>query len=347
MSKIKIAIRIPNWIGDAVMSIPFVALARRLFENEEICLVMREKVRDVFINNKDHDKIIILNDKKIGIIRAGLSLRKYKFDIYFNLPESASSVLISYLSDAKVRIGYSKGIHKVLLNRRLQTPGTGGRSEHRSFTYCKLLGLFFDELDGFSLDHLQKEYQKQSQVDLFLTGAEIKKGREIIKKYKMKGKIIGLNPNSSAPSRRWLKDRFVSLADRLIKDQKATVVFFGSRDEKEAVSSITSLMKEKPIDLSGKISLREYMAVLKLIDLFITSDSGPMHLANSVGTDVIALEGPADIEETGMLNRKGKRVYIVKERFCLPCVKNICRYDIECMKEITVDDVIKQAKKVL
>ncbi len=112
------------------------------------------------------------------------------------------------------------------------------------------------------------------------------------------------------------------------------------------MDSIIQKMNNKPVNLAGKTNLREYIAILKQINLFITNDTGPMHLANAVGTDVIAFEGPADVNSTGMFNKAGKRIYIDKKLPpCSPCVKNICPKNNECMKNITVKDVLKEIKK--
>ena len=156
-----------------------------------------------------------------------------------------------------------------------------------------------------------------------------------------------MNPNCSAPSRRWLKERFADLADILIEKHNISVLFFGSKKEKGYVSSIIRMMKQKPVNMAGKITLREYMMILKKIKLFITNDSGPMHLANGVGTDVIALEGPADVLETGMINKNSKRIYVNKNLKCAPCVKNKCIRNNKCMKAISVKDVLKQVNKIL
>lgn len=344
MKKKRIAIRIPNWIGDAVLSTPLLLFIREYFPGSEIYLVVREKVKDVFLNNKNYNKKVIINDKKKGILKTGISLRKYNFDIYFNLPESLSSLVICFLSSSKIRLGYDTFLASLFLNNSLKSPGS---KIHRALKYIHLFDYFLDKYRNSSADILTQLHKKKVESAVFLTRKEINRGKEILKRYKGYKKFIGINPNCSAVSRRWLKMRFSRLADILIKKYKVNVLFFGSASEKEYVKSITNQMKEKPINLAGEINLREYIAILKSINLFITNDSGPMHLANAVATNVIALEGPADIKETGMLNTKGMRIYINKKLTCSPCVKNKCPKNNECMKAITVQDVIKEVDKVI
>ncbi len=344
MKKKRIAIRVPNWIGDAVLSTPLLLIIREYFPGSEIYLIMRKKVKDVFLNNKNYNKIVILDDKKKGVLKSGIFLRKYNFDIYFNLPESLSSLVICFLSSAKIRLGYGTFLAGLFLNNSLKSPGP---EIHRALKYIHLLDYFLDKYRNSSTDILTQLHKKKVESAVFLTKKETNRGKEILKKYKNHKKFIGINPNSSAVSRRWLKMRFSQLSDILIKKYKVNVVFFGSASEREYVKSIINQMKENPINLAGEINLREYMAILKSIDLFITNDSGPMHLANAVGTDVIALEGPADIKETGMLNTKSRRIYINKGFPCSPCVKNKCPKNNECMKAITVQDVLKEIKKIM
>ncbi len=327
----KIAIRMPNWIGDAVLSTPFLKYTRTIFKNDQLYLVLRSSVKDVFINNPHYNEMIIIDDKKSGLIKAGLSLRQYRFDYFFNLPESFSSGLICYLSGAKNRIGWQKELGHIWFTQKYNPKQFS--HIHRSLKYLKLL-------------HSFKKVIREIKTGIYLSKGELKQAQQILHSLKLKKRILGINANCSAPSRRWLKERFAQLADILLENKQTSIIFFGNKKEFNYNNSLIHLMEHKPINLAGKINLREYIGILKLIDLFITNDSGPMHLANALGTPVIALEGPADIQETGMVN-KSRLIYINKNIFCSPCVKNICPYGMECMKAIQVEDVLKAIKKIL
>lgn len=338
--KKRIAIRMPNWIGDALIATPVLHLARKLL-NDEIYLIVRHQVKDVFLHNPVYDHLIIIDDKR-SLFKTVQMLRSYEFDVYINLPESFSSQLIAFLSKASIRIGYNGETFGLLLNNSVEPLPKPG---HRSLSYLHLLFYYLTKVDKKFSDTNLGQFKKNLKTEIILTKDEIKKAKAILKKYNLRSKIIGINPNCSAITRRWPQKYFAELADYLINLKNVSVIFFGSNNEKRYVQTIIKLMKQKPIDLSGKISLREYMAVLKIIRLFVTNDSGPMHIANAVGTDVIALEGPADTDETGMMNKKAKRIYISKDLPCSPCVKNDCYYDSQCMKAISVHEVLNIIKK--
>lgn len=346
MSELKsiknIAIRIPNWIGDAVLSTPFLYFARKYLPESKIYIIMREKVKDVFLHNPWYDKIITIKGKGIfNNIREGIELRKNRFDLFFVLPDSFSSALNAYFTGAKVRVGYKKECRNIMLNLRLNQPD---RVIHRTYKYLNILKEFLSKYCNIKPYVIEKDFKRNAKVHIFLTKQELQRGKRLLKS--IRRKIIGINPNASAQSRRWFKERFAQLADKIIKELKYNVIFFGSKEEKNYVCNLLKLMTQKAYNLAGKINLREYIAILKHLDLFITNDTGPMHLANAVGTPVIAIEGAADVRETGMFN-KNKRIYINKHLSCSPCVRNVCPYNYECLYAIEVSDVFKSVKKIL
>lgn len=346
MSKLKsinkIAIRIPNWIGDAVLSTPFLYFTRKYFPESKIYLIMRKKVKDVFLHNPWYDKIIIIKGKGVFInIREGIELKKYKFDVFFILPDSFSSALNAYFTGAKIRAGYKKECRDFMLNLGLNQPT---KVIHRTYKYLNILKEFLVKHCDVNSSAIEKDFKKNAKVSIFFTKQELQKGKMLLKN--IKRKIIGINPNASAQSRRWFKERFAQLADRIIKELKYNVIFFGNKEERNYVNELLKLMTQKAYNMAGKTSLREYVAILKHLDLFITNDTGPMHLANAVGTPVIAIEGAADVRETGMFN-KSKKIYINKNLPCSPCVKNVCPYNLECLYAIEVADVFRAVKKIL
>ena len=340
----RIGIRIPNWIGDAVLSTPFVRFTVKHFPDAEIYLLFRKNVKDVFLNHDYSAHHIIINDKQDDIIKTGLLLREYKFDLYLNLPESLSSILIAFISGARIKAGYKGETYGLFLNHKLKP---SKNMIHRALKYFRILSSFLSKYEKLDKNMLEKDFIENARTEVPLNEEEIERGKQILSQYNLKGKIIGINPNSSAESRKWLKARYARLADILLESNKVKIIFFGNTLEKEYVESVIGMMDNQPVNLAGKINLREYIALLKLINLFITNDSGPMHLANAVSTDVIALEGPADINETGMLNQDSKRIYMNKRLSCSPCVKNICPKNNECMKAILVKDVLKEIDQVL
>ena len=157
---------------------------------------------------------------------------------------------------------------------------------------------------------------------------------------------MGVNPGAYFGSaKRWLSDRFAELLDRLIERNDADVVIFGASSELQLAQSIESLMRRQPLILSGKTTLAELIAMISICDLFITNDSGPMHLAVAVQVPTLAIFGPTDEIATGPLSPTA--VLIKKRVECSPCLLRECPIDHRCMTRISVDEVYAQAVQML
>lgn len=327
----RILIRVPNWIGDAVMATPVLASARNIFPESKIFILANSSVSPIFYNNPNYDELIIFKKKGfLSNLKLGISLRKYRIDLAIILPNSFSSALIIWLAGAKERIGYNTDYRKIFLTK---APSHPGRSKHRVETYLDLL----------------KSYGKLKSIhkmEIFLSPDELKFKDNFFKKCKFKRPVIAINPIAVAPSRRWMPERFASLADKLIEKKKVTILFFGNANERDKIEKIVKMMRNQAWNFAGKLNLREFISVLSCCDMFITNDSGPMHIASALGVRIVALEGAADVRETGPYNSKDA-ILISKNLSCSPCVKNFCRYNLECMTAITVDDVYKKIDNIL
>ncbi|MBN1899067.1 MAG: lipopolysaccharide heptosyltransferase II [Spirochaetes bacterium] len=342
--KLNVAVRMPNWIGDAVLATPFLYFLKKYLPQSRLILVMRKKVKDVFQHNPYVDKMIVIDDKKKGLfstLKEGIKLRKLDLDLFFILPDSLSSAVHSCFSRARLKIGYRKEARSVFLNIKPDNPG---RTIHRAFKYLELLEEYLVAHGNHNRASIKKDFLKNTKARIFLTKEEIKQADLILKPFP--GKKIGFNPNASAVSRRWFPDRFAALADEIAKHPGNNIIFFGDKKEKVYVDRILKMMKQRGVNLAGFLSLRQYMAVLSKLDLFITNDTGPMHLANAVLTPVIAIEGAASVPETGMVN-KVKSQYIIKKVDCGPCVKNECHKGLQCLDLIRVKDVLEAVRKYL
>ncbi len=161
-------------------------------------------------------------------------------------------------------------------------------------------------------------------------------------------KIICLNPGASNRIKCWSTDRFASLADRLIDELDAKVLIVGGGDERDLADSICAGMRNRPLDMLGKLTLTQLGAVLKRCDVLVSGDTGPMHLATAVKTPVAALFGAIDPNRTGPVG-KGHRVIRHAEVKCVPCNAKSCTNPVylECMEKITVDEVFSTVSEML
>jgi heptosyltransferase-2 len=154
--------------------------------------------------------------------------------------------------------------------------------------------------------------------------------------------LVGLTPGAAfGPAKRWLLDRYASLADRLIGALNADVLIFGSPSEKPLAEEIARGMSHTPVIMTGSTTLRQLMALLAQCRLVITNDSGPMHLAAALGLPVVAIFGSTDETATGPVSPLAR---VVRHPVaCSPCGLRECPIDFRCMKGVTVDQVHRTA----
>jgi ADP-heptose:LPS heptosyltransferase len=225
------------------------------------------------------------------------------------------------------RIGYKTAKRAFLLTGKVVPPDI--RRVHRIDYYLGVIkgsglavkdrhtNFFFSEDDSHA-------------VEAFLRGSSVA-ARDV---------IIGLNPGGNWDPKRWQLEKFAVLADRLAVEHGARIIFTGSPEDKPLVSQIQSLMKSGSISACGILSLKQFAALCPRMSVFISADSGPLHIANAAGAkQIIALFGPTDPQLTGPV--PADRVVIIqKNTGCMiPCYTVDCS-DNRCMKAITVDDVL-------
>ena len=159
-------------------------------------------------------------------------------------------------------------------------------------------------------------------------------------------RIIGVNPGAFYGSaKRWLSERYAALLDMLIEEKDAAVIIFGSPNEIAIAQAIQSGMRQNPVVLSGKTNLAELIAMIACCDLFITNDSGPMHLAAALRVPTLAIFGPTDAIATGPMSPSA--VVVNKNVECSPCLLRECPIDHRCMVRISSEEVYQQAVRMM
>jgi heptosyltransferase-2 len=159
--------------------------------------------------------------------------------------------------------------------------------------------------------------------------------------------VIGMSPGAAfGPAKRWWPERFAALADRLIASGSFRVIFFGSPDEVPLIEDIRSQMTHAAVSLAGRDTLGSFMALAARCAVMVTNDSGSMHIANAVGTCVVALFGPTDPCRTAPTAAPATVLY--RDLACSPCFRTTCPYaDHPCMRFIEVDDVYRAVLNIL
>ena len=157
---------------------------------------------------------------------------------------------------------------------------------------------------------------------------------------------IGLNPGAARPTRRWMPERFAQVADKLAEKENARIIITVGKAEKSIAQDIASLMHTTPIVLPGNLSLKQLAAIISKLTLFITNDTGPMHIASAFNIPLIALFGPGDPIRVGPYGNPETQVVLKKDTPCSPCYRYECK-NMLCLKSISVEEVLEAAYRLL
>jgi heptosyltransferase-2 len=158
--------------------------------------------------------------------------------------------------------------------------------------------------------------------------------------------VVGIHPGASyGGAKRWPARRFAEVADRLSRECGARILILGAPGEAPLARETASRMTEKASILAGRTTLGELMGIIRACRLFISNDSGPMHLAAALRVPQIAIFGSTSETATGPLSDLA--TVIKHEVDCSPCFLRECPIDFRCMLEVTVEDVVSAAKSRL
>ncbi|NIM58275.1 MAG: lipopolysaccharide heptosyltransferase II [Candidatus Aminicenantes bacterium] len=332
----KIVVRAPNWIGDSILAIPAAYSLSRNFPHAQIWVAAKHWVKELFVSHDFIKGIISLPDDD-GFKSLKDSVRKIKsfhFDIGVLLTNSFSSALLFYLSKIPERWGYNTDGRRVLLTRGVALK-KGEDSSHQ-------LNYYLDLISGLGLK------TSPPKISLPVTEEEKGKAKEMLLSLNVNltKPLAILNPGASyGPSKRWHARNYAKLAILLQDRKKADILITGSKDEAELAESIASLMAKKPFNLTGKTNLRLLAGLISNADLFISNDSGPMHIANALKIPVIAIFGPTNPSYTGPFQQPA--VVIKKDVPCWPCSYRECPFDHKCMISIDAEEVFETCQRFL
>ncbi len=331
-----IIIRMPNWIGDAVLAAPALRLLKATLPKSKIVALCRGVVSKVFVHNPLCDEIIVFTSRiPRETIRA---LRRRQFEAGLLLTNSFSSALLFYLAGIPERAGYSTDGRRLLLTKPVRA-GTAFHNGHQADSYIELIKKTYKLPDSGIV-----------REGLWVISEDERKEACRLLEQEGVGKdepIIGINPGAAyGPAKRWPPECFGRLSDYCSQRYKSRIVIFGGQSDRDVVNKVKEAMKSSaPIDLCGKTSLRQLGALIRRCSLFVTNDSGPMHIAAALNVPVVAIFGSTNPEKTRPLSKN--HIIVRKPTECSPCMKPSCRLGTyKCMRQITVDDVIDAIERL-
>jgi heptosyltransferase-2 len=332
-----------NWIGDAVMTMPALRALRKTLPEARISLLVKPWVSPVFEQNPDIDEIIPYADNHrgfIGKLKLAMMLRKKHFCSAILLQNAFDAAMIAFLAGIKERSGYNRDGRGFLLTNAVPLP-QDEKNTHQIYYYLNLIGKLGLEA-GYSDPYIHLALDERLHA------------RELLKQMKMP--VLGINPGAAYGSaKRWLPDRFADVANWFISNTGGSVILFGGKSD----ITITDEIYRKVIpgfrtsdslqNFAGRTSLRELIALISECDVFLTNDSGPLHVAYAVRTPMVAIFGSTDPNLTGPPSRLTDNTLVVTPDVpCSPCFERTCKNnDMRCMYAITADDVYYGVQKLL
>lgn len=340
----KLLIRAPNWIGDAVMSEPALAAARHFAPRAEITLLAKPSVGELLKGHPSLDRLCLYeapgrHEGLAGKWRLGRELRRERFDMAILLQNAFEAALLARLAGVPRRYGYATDGRGWLLSEPVPLPD-GAPRMHQTAYYRRLVQPLAGDLPARAPRlYLTEEDETSVAACLRREGA----GEGDV--------LIGVNPGSTyGRAKRWLPERFAAAADAVAaqlgagESRPVRVVLVGARGEEEVAAAIAAAMTTRPISLVGKTSVRQLMAAVRRCRVFLTNDTGPMHIAAAFGVPVVAVFGPTDPRTTAPI---GDRTALVRHQVdCAPCLLRECPIDHRCMTGVGVDEVVEAAVRL-
>ncbi len=336
----RLLVRSTNWIGDAVMTTPAIRSIRHAFAGAEITLLAKPWVLPVFARSPhiDHFLEYDVQNRHRGLAgrwRLVRDLRKEHFDAAILLQNAFEAALIAATAGIPTRIGFDTDGRRLLLTHPVRRPAEL-KKRHQTGYYLEILrGLGLPAGDA-KLEIPLSEADRQRAVDR-LKAEGIAPGTP----------LVGLNPSATfGPAKQWPEDRYAALGDWVTENYGARVLIFGGPGDQALGQRIADAMRHPPVNLAGRTGLAEAMAIIGALDLFVTNDSGLMHVAAALDTPLIAIFGSTNPVTTGPM---GSRSRVVRtDVACSPCLKPHCRYGhLDCMRRITVERLKAEVTQVI
>ena len=305
----KILIELPTWLGDAVMATPAIENILNYYNDVEITFIGSFVSIEVMKNHPKVVKIIVLDKKYTNLYRTAKDLGR--FDVFFSFRSSIRSNFLKFFISSKNKYQFDKNKYQ---------------NRHQVEKYNDFVN------DSLSIDSTAGKLQ--------IYGHNIAKSKK---------KILGINPGASYGSaKRWYPKEFAKVARELSGEYD--VIIFGGPGETDIAGDIEQALIDSGVinykNLAGDTTITELINKIASLDLFITGDSGPMHIAAAFQIPTVAIFGPTKDKETSQWMNK-KSIIVKKNLDCQPCMKRICPLQHHnCMNLIKATDVLDAVENI-
>jgi len=322
-------------VGDVIRTIPVLDYLHKKLEKPEISWIVEDRAANLLINHPLLKKVYIIPRKKYyKVFNLLREIKKESFDIVLDFHGLLKSGLISYFSGIKKRVGFSKKNCKEFnhIFNNIHAPELAEKITRIEKNFSLLKAIFNDvEIPEKLEPHFYIEDEKKKYIQTFF---------ERLKGYE---KFIGINPFVSKAGRykEWPLNYYIELLNLLKKHNLTCFIVTWGPGELNKAKKIVNSVGSKNVILAPKTDMKELAVLISKLNLIITGDTGPMHLASVLNTPIIAIFGPSDVD----INRPWgeKNIVLWKDVGCNPCRNKSCN-DLKCLKEIYPAEVYEKVK---
>lgn len=316
----KILVRLPNWLGDMVMAVGFLNALQEVYPGAQISVIAKKGIHTVLPFFPQFKAVYIFNKSEYkglaGAWRFGRTIKeKETFDLFFCLPDSFSAAVMARATGAKHRVGFKKEGRNFLLTHAYTKP----QNLHRAEEYAALLPLYTGKA--------------KEALNVSLPFSATKKDYVVV------------NINSEASSRRLTTAKAIEVIDALRRGIDNRIVLAGSPKEKPFIDEVYNLLANgEGIENKAGNSLPELTELLANAQLVLSTDSGPAHLANALGTHTVVLFGAGNEANTAPYQKELRSIIRLGQLSCEPCLKNVCvRYKTpQCLERLNTAQIVQQ-----
>lgn len=326
-------------MGDFLLSLPAVSALRGFYKDSEIVLLTIPRTKPVAQVFPYFDKIISFDFSFFGAFRQALALRRMNFDLALNMRTLVSwkgalkMAVIFYLVGAKSCAGRDTSGRGFFLDIKVPEDDIGSLPEYEyDLNTIRALGI----PARFILPRLPMGDEDVVYIDNFLEEYNIHPG----------DRIIGINPFTPWQSKCWPIENFAALIKAMQKELACKIVITGSNEEAQAALRLQVLADTRMAIAAGKTTFGQLAALIKRCSLYITNDTGPMHIAAISQVPLIALFGGGYLKRFDPRNISKNAIVLHKDVDCSPCNKEHCD-SMKCLKNIPPEEVMAAVRRLL
>lgn len=338
----KILVVQTSFLGDVVLTTPLFAELRRRFPEAELSVLCTPQARALLEGNPDIHEIIT-DDKRgkekswRGLWRKAMDLKSRRFTIAISPHKSFRSGLMLFLARIPCRVGFRQSAGWFFYHTRVNRDPTRHDVE-RNLSFLRAFGIDPEQCRRDL--RVEADSRTKEAVEQLFHSLGVERD----------GLIFGVNPGSVWPTKRWTAEGYAELMVQLRERYRCNILLFGGPEDNEIVAKIQELSGNVGINLVGKIDLRGLACALDWCDVFITNDSGPMHVAVARGIPVVAIFC-ATTPSLGFYPYSSRAVVVEKNLSCRPCASHggrRCPLGTEdCMQLIKAGDVLWGVERLL